>query len=128
MKKIQKLEEKRGKIKKGLIEVGDMRRGSVTEQYLPVKHKGKKEPVLCGPYYVFSTKVGGKTVGQRLQIGSELEKVRREVGNFHRFQDLCKDLVEVNERICELRPSPKDEQRPLKKKLQRRSKKKQGEK
>jgi predicted house-cleaning noncanonical NTP pyrophosphatase (MazG superfamily) len=33
-----------------------------------------------------------------------LRKAQREVAEFHRFQALSDSLVEVNEKICQLRP------------------------
>lgn len=132
MDKIRELQSKRDKIKKELIKIGDMRRGSVTEQYLPVKHKGIDKPVLCGPYYVFTTKIEGKTVGRRLQVGPELKKIRQEVRNFHHFQKLCREIISVNEQICELRPLSsrmlEDKQVEVKKKLKRKYKRKRDEK
>jgi len=35
-----------------------------------------------------------------------LEKARQEVENYQRSTGLCRQLVEVNEQICELRPGP----------------------
>lgn len=130
MDEIKEFERKRDKIKKELIEIGDMRRGSVTKQYLPVKHIGEAEPTLCGPYYVFTTKTGRKTIGRRLQGGPELEKITREVKNFHHFQRICRELITVNEQICESRPWSEDmlDDKPglLKKKLPKKSRKKRA--
>ncbi len=132
MDEIKELEAKRDKIKKELIKIGDMRRGSVTEQYLPVKHKDRDDLVLCGPYYVFTTKIGGKTIGRRFQVGPELGKIRREVRNFHYFQEKCKELIALNEQICELRSLPSrvlgDEEGQVKKKLRKRYKRRREEK
>jgi hypothetical protein len=33
-----------------------------------------------------------------------LRKAQQEVAAFHRFQELCEQIVEVSERICVLRP------------------------
>lgn len=79
-----------------------MRRGSVTEQYLKVPLKGKKEPVKRGPYYVYSCKVKGRTCSRRVR-GREMDRLRREVENFHRFQELSQELIEVSEKICDMR-------------------------
>ena len=55
--------------------------------------------------------------------GPELEKARQEVENYQRFTALCRQLVEVNEQICQLRPVPEVADvgalEQLKKKLQR---------
>lgn len=102
MRELKELEEKRKVLKRQLLKIGDMRRGSVTQQYIPVLHKGKDKPVLRGPYHVYTTKIGGKTVGKHLSAG-ELQKYRIEVNNFHKFQEVCKKLLDVSEAICELK-------------------------
>ncbi|MFQ5835893.1 MAG: DUF6788 family protein [bacterium] len=128
MGKIEELEKKRESLKMEIIKIGDMRRGSVSQQFVPVKHKGKEMPVLKGPYYVYTAKQKGKSIGKHLKVGPELEKYRREVNNYHRFQQLIRELVSVNEKICELSPLPtenaKSEIEELKKKSLSKSKKK----
>jgi hypothetical protein len=56
-------------------------------------------------------------------MGAELEKVRKELENHTIFLGLCQQLVEVNEKICQLRPvqEVRDEKEleALKKKLQK---------
>jgi hypothetical protein len=42
-----------------------------------------------------------------LQLGPQLEKAQMELENHKIFLGLCKELVEVNEKICRLRPSDK---------------------
>jgi len=39
-----------------------------------------------------------------------LRKAEREVAEFHKFQALSQTLVEVNEKICQLRPVPGEEE------------------
>ena len=126
MEKIEKLQQKRESLKKEIIKIGHMRRGSVSEQFVPVQHKGKKAPVLRGPYYVYTAKHKGKSIGKHLKVGPELEKYRQEVNNYHRFQRLISEFLSVNEKICEMSPLPyksdtleKDE---IKKKSLRKSK------
>jgi hypothetical protein len=53
--------------------------------------------------------VKGKTVSETFSSPAALQKARHEVAEFHRFQALSDDLVEVNEKICQLRPVPGDE-------------------
>ena len=86
-------------------QIGDMRRGSVNEQYFEVEHRGRKEPQRRGPYYVFTCKVQGKTCSRRVR-GAEVQKLKQEVDNFHHYQQLSRELMEVNERLCDLRPVP----------------------
>jgi hypothetical protein len=53
-----------------------------------------------------------------------LRKAQREVAEFHKFQALSQALVEVNERICQLRPVEGEEElSEQEKKRQKRSSK-----
>jgi len=56
-------------------------------------------------------------------MGPELEKAVKEAESYQRFVKLCQELVETNERICELRPvrqvKDPEEHEALKKKLQK---------
>jgi len=128
MGKLEELEKKRESLKMEIIKIGNMRRGSVSQQFVPVQHKGEKMPILKGPYYVYTAKQKGKSIGKHLKVGPELEKYRREVNNYHRFQQLIRELVSVNEKICELSPLPrendKSEIEELKKKPLSKSRKK----
>jgi hypothetical protein len=48
--------------------------------------------------------VAGKTVTETFPNPAALRKAQQEVAEFHRFQKLSEDLVNVNHKICELRP------------------------
>ncbi len=43
-------------------------------------------------------------MARHLRPGPELEKIRREVGEYERFRDLVGQVTQVNEAICEARP------------------------
>jgi hypothetical protein len=98
---------KRDVILREMAQVGDMRRGSITEAFRPcgkancacsqTNHPGH------GPYYAFTTKVGGKTKTVQLRVGSRLTKFQREVDAYRRFRSLTEQLLEVNEAICDKR-------------------------
>ena len=68
--------------------------------------------------------MGGKSRAANLPLGPELEKVQQEINNYRRFVELTKELVEVNEKICQLRPArvieDEQEMETLKKTLSRR--------
>ncbi len=104
---LEVLERQRAEILKRIQALGDMRRGSIVEQYL----KCGKSPCCCkqpghrghGPYFTFTRKLGGKTQTRQFHSGPALAKLRREVENFHRFQELSARLVTISEAICELR-------------------------
>ena len=104
---LEALERQRAEILRQMEQLGDMRRGSVVEQYL----RCGKSPCCCkrsghpghGPYFTLTCKVAGKTKTRQLRAGPGLEKVRREVNAFHRFRGLSERLIEINEEICEHR-------------------------
>src|SRR5258705_5600477 len=104
---VETLERQRAEILRQMQQLGDMRRGSVVEQYL----RCGKSPCCCkrsghpghGPYFALTCKVAGKTKTRQLRAGPVLEKVRREVHAFHRFRELSERLIQINEGICEHR-------------------------
>ena len=96
----EKVERRREEILQEMRAIRAMRKGSVMEQYLPVKQRGKTEPVLRGPYWLYTRKEKGRTVGRRLSR-EEAERVRAEVEAGHRFQALCREYEELTERLGE---------------------------
>jgi hypothetical protein len=43
-------------------------------------------------------------MARTIRLGTELEKASEEQKNYQEFQRLLKEVVEVNEKICQLRP------------------------
>ena len=57
-----------------------------------------------GPRYLWTRTVAGRgTKGRQLSAG-EVDKVRGELANYHRFAEVTEQIVAVNEEICEARP------------------------
>jgi len=124
---ILSLEHRREALYRKLEETGDFRRGSISVTY---RKCGKKNCACArqghpghGPQHLWSTTIKGKSYARNLKVGLELKKYLDEISNYRNFLRLCNELLEVNERICDLRPVPevKDEQElaDLKKKLQK---------
>lgn len=124
---LEELEDLRDNLLRQLAEIGDFRPGTV---YPSFRKCGKKNCACArpghpghGPQYLRTTAKGGENRAQTLHMGPELEKAMKEAENYQRFVKLCRELVETNERICELRPVRKvtdaKEFEALKKKLQR---------
>jgi len=102
------LEAQRAELYAALAEVGDFRRGSVSENY---RRCGKPNCACTrpghpghGPRYLWTRTVGGKSRGRQL-AGAEVDKVRRELDRYAEFVTITDRLVEVNEKICEARPA-----------------------
>ena len=68
-------------------------------------------------------KIAGKTVTHTLSSPSALRKAEKEIAEFRRFQTLAQQLIEVNQKICWLRPV-EEAAIPIKKKRRKRSIKK----
>src|SRR5271154_2366037 len=102
------LEKQRSELLKRIGAVGDFRRGSITATYgkcgKPTCHCAKPGSRGHGPNYRLTRKVQGKTVTETFASPAALRKAQREVAEFHRFQDLCEQVVVVSERLCSLRP------------------------
>ena len=112
---LPQLETQRVQVVQEIAALGDFRRGSITgitgrcgKPNCHCHHSGHRGH---GPNFRLTRKMGGKTVSETFSSPAALQKAQREVAEFHKFQALSKDLVEVNEKICELRPVPGEEER-----------------
>jgi hypothetical protein len=102
------LEEQRSNLLSQITELGDFRSGSITA----IQGRCGKPNCRChqplqpghGPNFRLTRKVKGHTVTESFPSAAELRKARREVEAFHRFRQLSRELLEVNERICRARP------------------------
>lgn len=105
---LPELEAQRSELYARLAELGDFRRGSMSENY---RRCGKANCACAraghpghGPRMLWTRRgADGKTVGRQLSPG-EVDKVRRELDGYHAFAQLSEKIVAVNEAICEVRP------------------------
>lgn len=63
---LPKLRQARREILARIALIEEMRRGSVTRQFLKVRRKGQPEPILTGSYALYTFKHRGRTVGRKL--------------------------------------------------------------
>ncbi len=115
------LEIQRTDILSQILQVGDLRSGSITA----ISGRCGKPNCRChqpgqpahGPNYRLTKKVNGKTVSETFSSPAQRRKAQREVEAFHRFRELSRELLDVNEKICRLRPveetlTPQEKKRP----------------
>ena len=101
MPKLPKLRKARQETLAQIALLEEMRRGSVTRQYVKSKSQSNTEPVFTGPYALFTWKKEGRTLGRRLHDLEEIRRLEHQVENYHTFQNLCRKLVDIGEQICE---------------------------
>jgi len=105
---LPQLESQRVQVVQKIAGLGDFRRGSITS----ITGRCGKPNCRChqagqpshGPNFRLTRKEQGKTISETFPSPAALRKAQREVAEFHRFQALARLLVEVNEKICRLRP------------------------
>jgi hypothetical protein len=123
---IEKLELKRDELYRKLSEVGDLRRGIISLNH---RKCGKRncacaaEGHLGHPQYLWNTTIKGKSYAKSIRVGPELQKYMQEIDNHNKFEQLRKEIIETNEKICDMRPvkeiSDISEMEALKKNLQK---------
>jgi hypothetical protein len=114
------LEQQRSSILTQILELGDLRSGSITAINgrcgKPNCHCHQPDQPGHGPNFRLTRKINGKSVSESFSSAAELRKAQREVDAFHRFRQLSQELLEVNEKICRARPvvdslSPEEKKR-----------------
>lgn len=110
MSEIQRLRNRRAEILAELAHLEQMRRGSITEQYVVgTRRDGTK--TRRGPYVLYSYKEKGKTVSRRLTDEEQIPVYRKQIERFRRFQELSGELLGIGERMSELALSDRDEKK-----------------
>jgi hypothetical protein len=101
------LETQRSEIQQRINRLGDMRSGSITTTGgrcgNPGCHCRKEGDPGHGPFYRLTRKIRGKTVTETFATPLALRKAQSEVAEFHRFRELSQGLLDVNEKICQVR-------------------------
>ena len=105
---LKDLERSRAELVRQMAALGDFRAGSITS----TRGRCGKSNCRCrqpghpghGPHLRLTYKVGGRTVSQSLSDTATARKAEEEVAEFRKFQQLSRKFVEINVRICRLRP------------------------
>ena len=77
-----------------------------------------------GSHLRLTYKVPGKTVSETLPTSAAVRKAKTEVAEFRNFERIRREFVEVNTKICRLRPAANQDPTPQEKKRPKRSSKK----
>lgn len=104
---LDQLYSERNRLYQMIAQTGDFRRGSVNVNY---RRCGKPNCACAqpdhpghGPQYLFTMKINGKTIAKNLKSGPQLDRIRLEVANNQRFREIIREIVAINERICDLK-------------------------
>jgi len=104
---IEQLLSQRQTVKSQIAAVGDMRPGSLVERHRkcgkPNCHCAKHGAQGHGPDWILTREVNGKTVTRAVPGGSAVQQTRAQIEEYKRFRELIRELIQVNERICDLR-------------------------
>ena len=121
------LVDNRSALLQNIAQLGDFQPGSIGSFTRrcgsPSCHCAKPNDPGHGPHFQLTQKVDGKTVTQNLPSPAAIRKAESEVAEFRKFQTLTGELVDVNRKICRLRPVEQAEQTAQGKKLRRPSNK-----
>lgn len=105
------LEAERSQILHHISTLGDLRPGSISAVVRrcgkPTCHCAKPHDPGHDPQLRLTRKVDGKTVAESFASSAAFHKAQAEIHEYQRLQKLCADLVDINQRICRLRPIEK---------------------
>jgi len=122
------LVDNRSTLLREIAELGDFQPGSISSVTRrcgsPSCHCAKPNDPGHGPHSQLTQKVDGKTITQNLPSPAAVHKAEMEIAAFRKFQILTGELVNVNRRICRLRPLEQAEHSSQEKKPRRQSNKK----
>jgi hypothetical protein len=96
-----KLEQQRQALLQQLAGLPELRRGSLTEQFLKVKH-ADGSVVQCGPYPLLTRKEGNTTISLRLRDPAVVPLYRQQIQALRQFEVVVDQLVGVGEQLSDL--------------------------
>jgi len=104
---INELESKKTALFKKIMKLGDFRRGTISINY---RKCGKKNCACAkpghkghGPQYLWSATIKGKSYAKSLKFGPQLQKYITETDNYRIFVEICDKIININQKICDLR-------------------------
>jgi hypothetical protein len=102
------LEQQRAAVLQQISELEDFRAGSITGTGgrcgNPGCHCHRPDDPGHRPHLRLTYKINGKTVSESFATPAEQRKAEQEIEAFRRYRQLERSFVEVNEKICRVRP------------------------
>ena len=92
--------KKRQEILRQLQDLQQIRRGTITEQFMETKLKDGSK-VRRGPYHLHTFKDKQQTVSRRLRNPTEVQSCREQIDAFRQFQQLTAELLSIGEQLCD---------------------------
>jgi hypothetical protein len=118
------LESRRSEIVKQLARLGDFRSGSISNTSgrcgKPNCHCHQPDQPVHGPNPRLTFKERGKTITESLPTPAAQSKAEREIAEFRHFEQLIREFIEVNAKICRIRPMGPEQPLSQEKKRRRR--------
>ncbi len=107
-KSLDALEARRTALLRSIANLSDMRPGSIVGAVWrcgkPTCHCAQPGDPGHGPNLRLTYKRHGRTITEALPTPAAVHKAEREIAEFRNYQQLSRDLVEVSEQVCRLRP------------------------
>lgn len=101
---ISELEKQRDRLIQEFSEFPIFRPGTLTSRYRKCGksncHCADKNSKGHGPSWTITRKVKGKTVAKYISKGM-LEDTQKQIENYHRFQDIIIQFIELNVQLCD---------------------------
>jgi hypothetical protein len=105
---LQQLEAQRTEILHRFTTLGDLRSGSICAVTRrcgkPTCHCAQPEDPGHDPQVRLTRKVAGKTVAESFATPAAWRRAQAEVHEYQRLQEYNRELIAVNEKICQQRP------------------------
>jgi hypothetical protein len=103
---LPELEVQRESIKTQIVELGDLRPGSLTDRFRkcgkPNCHCAEPGDAGHGPSWSLTHGEKGKTITKVIPAAL-VPQTREQIAEYHRLRGLTQELVRINEKICDAR-------------------------
>ena len=104
MEEHQALSRRRDELRQELAHVADLRQGSLSSRYRrcgkPGCHCAQEGDPGHGPYWSVTRAVHGKTRFRSIAPHA-VRQTEEQIAEFHRFQNLTREFVDVSTRLCD---------------------------